>query len=376
MRQGPPSDSMALVLGVTTSQFGKFTYVENDSPLGDSVREYGEWRQLETNFLCQFIHPGDVVIESRAGVGTRTQTLASMVGPSGIVHAFEPDPRLAEILKSNLDNGAFKNVRIIQNLLGAKTRPIQIMTVSPLTHSDLSQVLIAQATSTVSDDSIATKTVALDDFPSIEPTMIVVDSGQTLNEVLQGAKVAIQKVQPIIFVNATSPTVIQEALTFIDQQKYSTFIIRTPFYQPENFHQNPVNAFMGHRHLALIAIPDKTHDLISREFRIEIFPIDQQEDVQKFLEVEWGKVVFPTRNVNYTEPEFQEQAVLGMKQSLSDLEFREQSREEYFGLQIESLQSEIASILNSKSWLITRPIRYARRLVDDIRKLTRNNGFK
>ena len=85
------------------------------------VHRVGEWiaRQLITNggyeqgeirTLCALIHPGDTVLDVGANIGLHTLYLSRAVGPTGIVHAFEPDPANVALLRHNLARNKCTNV--------------------------------------------------------------------------------------------------------------------------------------------------------------------------------------------------------------------------------------------------------------------------
>jgi FkbM family methyltransferase len=53
-------------------------------------------------FARAVVRPGDTVVDVGAHIGLHTLDLASLVGPKGIVYAFEPDYRLADLLSAGL----------------------------------------------------------------------------------------------------------------------------------------------------------------------------------------------------------------------------------------------------------------------------------
>jgi FkbM family methyltransferase len=70
----------------------------------------------ERHFLRSQVEPGMVVFDVGANLGFYTLLLAGRVGPTGRVHAFEPDPLSFEILKSRAAGRA--NVEINQTAVG------------------------------------------------------------------------------------------------------------------------------------------------------------------------------------------------------------------------------------------------------------------
>ena len=56
---------------------------------------------------------GDTVVDLGANIGYFTLILAKLVGPTGKVFAFEPDPRNLTLLKKNIEYNNYKNVIIV-----------------------------------------------------------------------------------------------------------------------------------------------------------------------------------------------------------------------------------------------------------------------
>ncbi len=70
-----------------------------------------------TDIFCRWLRPGDTVIDVGANVGWFTLLAASIVGPSGSVHAFEPGPDNLKLLDENVQLNEFKNITISGNPL-------------------------------------------------------------------------------------------------------------------------------------------------------------------------------------------------------------------------------------------------------------------
>jgi FkbM family methyltransferase len=69
--------------------------------------------------LCRkIVRPGDTVIDIGANLGAVTYVLASLVGSTGQVHAFEPNPNLANLLSEARQRNNKPNVVVHQIALG------------------------------------------------------------------------------------------------------------------------------------------------------------------------------------------------------------------------------------------------------------------
>ena len=74
----------------------------------------------EREFLRRTLSPGDVAVDVGANIGIYTQLLSRWVGPTGLVHSFEPSPENFERLQSATRKLA--NVRLSQSAVGESSR--------------------------------------------------------------------------------------------------------------------------------------------------------------------------------------------------------------------------------------------------------------
>lgn len=68
----------------------------------------------EMEFIRRYLRPGDHVIDAGANVGVYSLLLASLVGPTGRVLAFEPDPKTADRLRENAEINHATNITVRQ----------------------------------------------------------------------------------------------------------------------------------------------------------------------------------------------------------------------------------------------------------------------
>jgi FkbM family methyltransferase len=88
--------------------------------------------------LMALLRPGMTCLEVGAHIGTLTLPAAFAVGPEGVVHAFEPVPRLAALLRHNLEtNGVASRVRIIEAAAGETSGIAMLHVGAPYGHSSL-----------------------------------------------------------------------------------------------------------------------------------------------------------------------------------------------------------------------------------------------
>jgi FkbM family methyltransferase len=74
----------------------------------------------ERKFLRRTLSPGDVAVDVGANIGIYTKLLSRWVGPTGLVHSFEPSPENFGRLQSATRKLA--NVRLSQSAVGESSR--------------------------------------------------------------------------------------------------------------------------------------------------------------------------------------------------------------------------------------------------------------
>lgn len=84
----------------------KLVYIDHQNSLHLDVD--GLYERFETKVVQRFLKPGQVFVDVGAHIGYYSVLAAEIVGPMGIVHAFEPAPENIKLLKLNV--AGFGNV--------------------------------------------------------------------------------------------------------------------------------------------------------------------------------------------------------------------------------------------------------------------------
>ena len=97
---------------------GEKMYLDEVDALCLSIN--GIHEKMLTNLIKKEIHSGDVVLDIGAHIGYYTLQFANLVGPTGKVYAFEPEPKNFELLKKNVQINKHDNVVLIQKIVSDK----------------------------------------------------------------------------------------------------------------------------------------------------------------------------------------------------------------------------------------------------------------
>lgn len=99
-------------VGVARLRNGVPIVVDRRDFLGACVHYFGDYDPRITWICHRVLRPGDVVVDIGANCGVVTFTAAPLVGPSGEVHAFEPQPAAARLLRSTIERNGLSQVRV------------------------------------------------------------------------------------------------------------------------------------------------------------------------------------------------------------------------------------------------------------------------
>jgi FkbM family methyltransferase len=99
-------------------------------PLSDEVGRCiyftGDYDRKLTWLCKKLVRPGDIALDVGANLGLVTLALARFTGPSGQVHAFEPNPVLQGLVQSSLERNSIDNVVLHKIALGASNDELNL----------------------------------------------------------------------------------------------------------------------------------------------------------------------------------------------------------------------------------------------------------
>ncbi len=115
LRPAPLAAVLKRLLGirrlVVATPEGRF-WIDPGSYLGATLARDGTYEPATLAVLRSVVRPGDAFVDIGANEGFFTVAAARLVGPGGRVVAIEPQARLQEVLRRNLELNACANVEI------------------------------------------------------------------------------------------------------------------------------------------------------------------------------------------------------------------------------------------------------------------------
>ena len=165
---------------------------------------YGRYGLDIRRLFDKYVHSGDTVLDIGSQIGYFSLYLASLVGPSGRVYAFEPDPRAAEYLHTSRQASGMDWISIMPMALSASDGTMDFF-LSPVlgwstgvkeTHlTNLEKTCVARC----SLDSLVERGII---HPGIRLAKIDVEGFEF--EVLKGMQRTLENIRPIIIMEINS----------------------------------------------------------------------------------------------------------------------------------------------------------------------------
>ena len=119
-------DNLEKHIGEVKAKHGVFSFCHFDEYIGLSLREYGEFSEIELSLMSKFIMKDDVVFDIGSNIGAFTVPFAKKVGELGQVYAFEPQKVIYDLLQDNVNKNKLKNVKIFNVGMGKKKEELEL----------------------------------------------------------------------------------------------------------------------------------------------------------------------------------------------------------------------------------------------------------
>jgi len=217
---------------------GAFVYNENDSLIGRSIHEYGEFAEGEVEVFQQLVNPGDVVVDVGAGTGVHTVILARLAGENGAVLAFEPQRLSFQALCANVALNSLTNVYTRNVVVGLEGGRIKVPTLDPTRRINFGAFSVKGH---ARGEPVGMLTI--DALELSRCHFIRIDVGEMARDVVVGGERTIAKNKPILYVNVAGLDGGRELGKFISKFGYRLYWHRPPLFNPKNPEKNKEDVF-------------------------------------------------------------------------------------------------------------------------------------
>jgi len=226
----------------------KFTIYKNDAMIGRSLKLYGEYGQIEIDFLLSIIgnitNRPVVVYDVGANIGAYAVAFAST---DAEVYCFEPNPLNFELLTKNTSD--LKNVHRINAAATNVAGDIMIQTFDPTEPGNYGELLINNAV------GVSAAAVRLDDLDIPAPNLIKIDAEGSELGVIQGAINKIRENLPLLCYEAQESPHLDQIYHILTDLGYHLYWAVIRNYNTDNFKQNQENVWGTTALFSVVAVP-------------------------------------------------------------------------------------------------------------------------
>jgi len=171
-----------------------------DEPLGRSLATQGVYEAFETDLFRSVVKEGMTVIDIGANVGYYTLLAAELVGETGSVFAFEPDPGNYALLRKNVELNGYTNVKTHPKAISENSGYVTLF----VDGANFGNRSLAKGNIVLDGGAIEAETTSLDEFCAIHPIpgridVLKIDAQGAEGLILKGARTTLETWTPKIF---------------------------------------------------------------------------------------------------------------------------------------------------------------------------------
>jgi FkbM family methyltransferase len=192
------------------------------------VRDLATAVEPEEARIKPFILPGYTVFDIGANFGVFTKLFSRLVGPQGLVIAFEPVPQTFRTLATGVQRLHLRNVQAVNKAVSDQvgTALMRVPQYAGGKGENLYESRIISAAN--SQDAFSVDTITVDSLQISRVDFIKIDVEGHELEVLRGSVETLKRFRPTLMVEITSPA----AAEFLcDEMKYDQPVIISPSNQ-------------------------------------------------------------------------------------------------------------------------------------------------
>ncbi len=266
-----------MTVEVVVTRHGRQMYLTSDVYFSPLLEKYGEYNYGETDLFAQIVRPGDTVVDVGANIGCHTLALAKIVGPHGLVMAFEPQLPIYYALCGTMALNEQWQVHACCCALGEEQGTTKIPVVQYSLANSFGGLSIGHK------EGHTVPVMPLDHFNLETCKFIKVDVEGAEVEVLIGAADTIKRCRPYLYVENDRHPRSDELIKTMLGMDYQLFLHTPPLFNARNFRGETENVFPNVASIMLLGVPNE------KPIKdINLKPIEKPEDMIKF-----GEHIYP-----------------------------------------------------------------------------------
>lgn len=221
----------------------------NDFYVGFAVETYGEYCPAEWAALRQLIRPGMNVIEVGANMGTHSVDMARACAP-GTFYAFEPQPRLFQIMAGNLALNNIDNALAYPDGCGDAEGEASLPRIDYDQNGNFGAISLRDG-----GEGVRVRIRTIDNLELAACGLIKIDVEGFEPRVLRGAAETIRRCRPALYVENDRAAQQQEVIDLIAAHDYRLYWHTPRLFSPDNFRGETRNIYGGIVSVNMIGLP-------------------------------------------------------------------------------------------------------------------------
>jgi FkbM family methyltransferase len=235
---------------IATCRGGVMLYNRHDIYIGASLRKYGEFSGGERVLFSIIVQPGMTVLDIGANIGVHTVDLSRLVGSAGVVHAFEPQRLVFQVLCANVALNSCKNVFTHYAAVGAASDTLLVPLLDPDQDDNYGGLSIAGA-----EQGEPVSVITVDSLGLSVCHIIKLDVEGMETEALRGAAATIARLRPILYVENDRQPRSAELIGLLQSFGYRLYWHLPPLYSADNFRADSENIFGNTVSVNMLCLP-------------------------------------------------------------------------------------------------------------------------
>ena len=235
---------------VKRCRHGWMLYNVHDTYVGRSFDLYGEFSELEARLFAQLIPPGGVALDIGANIGAHSVPMARIVGPAGMVVAFEPQRVLYQMLCANLALNSLPNVWSFWAGAGRENGSLRVPPLDYHATNNFGGISLGSG-----EHGEAVQILPLDGMTLPNCHFIKIDVEGMEREVIAGARATIGKFRPLLYVENDRQEKSAALIRSLFELEYRLYWHLTTLFNAGNFFGATQNVFGQVVSINMLCIP-------------------------------------------------------------------------------------------------------------------------
>ena len=231
---------------------GPMMALRTDFYMTRSLELYGEYCPEEWRMLRQIIRPGMAVIEVGANMGTHSVDMARACAP-GPFYAFEPQPRIFQVLCANLAINDIANAFAYPEGCGEAEGAAIVPNVDYGVQGNFGGLSLRAD----GEPGYKVRIRTLDSLDLPACHLIKIDVEGFEPQVIRGARDTIARCRPYLYVENDRAENQHELISLIADLGYRMFWHLPPLYDSKNFNGVQENIFQGVVSVNMLCVPNE-----------------------------------------------------------------------------------------------------------------------